>query len=235
MNSKEIKPIVHIVCHTDERAPTIQAICEGWLNNSPLYPIELVLSDCTPNGMTIDLGHQLNTDPRFTYCRFNPDPGNKIRHAIALAFPGDPVIQADDDVMPLPGFVNELVKWHLEKPNAFLGIIGRTFQGDTYYGQTTHFAASRITEPVRVGFVGVVYITNRKFLCYDMSGCENPVNDLYWQMKCFPHSEKWVIPVTRYENLRTSRHGLFQDPQARIVRQEFYKKYYDEYYQGREY
>ena len=221
-----MNPIVHIVCHTDERAKTLTDVVKAWLDN--YEGIRVVVCDCCPTRMRNPI-----SDSRFSYNEFSPDPGNRIRHAVALAYPGSPVIQADDDVKPLPGFTEELLKWHKQYPDDFVGVIGRTFKGPEYYNNTTFYAGKKIKEPVRTGFIGVVYVTGRDLLPFDCSHIENPYNDLCWQMEFYPSIPKWVVPVTKFANLKSAKNGLFHDPEARVKRSEFYKKYYLKNYKPR--
>ena len=231
-----MNPIVHIVCHTDERAKTMPDVIKAWLDN--YEGIRVVVSNCSPTNITqivdwVSWVPDRETLSRLQCCSFYPDPGNRIRHAVALAYPGSPVIQADDDVMPLPGFTEELLKWHKQYPDDFVGVIGRTFKGPEYYGNTTFYAGKKIKEPVRTGFIGVVYVTGRDLLPFDCSHIENPYNDLCWQMEFYPSIPKWVVPVTKFANLKSAKNGLFHDPEARVKRSEFYKKYYLKNYKPR--
>lgn len=209
---------------THRRLDTIAEICRAW----QAQPIkELFLADCS--GGRLD---RTTLPQEMVVASFSHDLGNRTRHALAPLTQGDVVIQADDDVMPLPSFTDDLVRGMKITNADMVGIIGRTFQGDTYYGKTTFYAANKIDFPVHVGFVGVVYATTRKVLPMDLRGMENPINDIYWQMLCYPDAVKLVVPTRAYRNLPTSKDGtcLFHSAGAREVRESFYASYYNQNY-----
>lgn len=208
---------------THRRLDTIGGVCAAWLKE----PIdELFLVDCSKSGV----------DPkalpaRVQLVRFHKDPGNKARHAVALLTTGDIVIQPDDDVMPSPGFTQELFDgFKAVGFKGIVGIIGRTFHGPLYRGQTRFCRAPLIKSPVRVGFCGVVYVCGRDMLAFDLRGMQSPYNDLHWEMGAFPDAVKHVVPAKKFENLPSCCDGLFQSAEATRIRQEYYAEQYAKTY-----
>lgn len=186
-------------------------------------------------GITVYLADagKSNTGPEHRYMKYfhhylyNPDPGNKIRFATASLTTTPYVILADDDVMPKPGLIEDFLKYH---QGGFSGIIGKQFTNDDYR-KCPFFRADKIDKPVEVGFVGVIYFVHRDFIKFDLSKLNNrAVDDLYWQMECFPKAKKFVIPTKNYENLPecNDKESIFKTPESRAYREKWYKNKYNE-------
>ncbi|NQU44858.1 hypothetical protein HQ520_16330 [bacterium] len=166
------------------------------------------------------------------------DTGPKSDYAFALMTEGDLIVLADDDLLPLPGMLADLVDgWeNVRRRTAgepIVGIIGRTFLGPDYHANTAFYASNKIDSPVRVGFVGVVCLTPRCNLGFDLRGLPRNADDLWWQMKERPTVPKWVVPTKAYENLPECKDGtaMYRDKTLAPQRQEFYERYYREHYE----
>ena len=198
------------------RYETLEPILKAWLSETP----DVWLCDC---------GEGYETILPINIIRFTPDPGNRSRHAIATLTSGDFVIKADDDLLPEKGFIADLRKGLIEAgSNGMCGVIGRKFNGESYYNNTTFYASSKVKEIQEVDFVGVTTFSPRAFLAFDLKGCLSPIEDLFWQMKAFPRVPKYVIPTEKYQNLKiaSDKDCLFHDKEARILRETFYREYY---------
>jgi len=208
--------ITSVVVLTYRRYKDLDAVLKAWLSETP----DVWLCDC---------GHGFQTNLPIKIVKINPDPGSKSRHAVALLTSGDFVIKADDDVIPLPGFIKDVQNgWINAGSNGICGVIGRQFNGESYYKNTLFHASNKIDKIQTVDFVGVITFSPRKHLAFDLKNCQTPIEDLYWQMKAFPNVPKYVIPTKKYINLGSSRDAnrLFRDEKARITRETFYKEYY---------
>jgi hypothetical protein len=198
-----------------------------------LASLEKILTAWLEQGADVwlaDSSDQFYTSLPVHHVRFAPDPGNATRHALALLATGDYVIKADDDVMPQPGLVEAFVAH--SKLCGILGLMGRTFQGDLYYGKTTPFRAREITHPKRVDMVGIVTFTPREHMAFDLMGCTSAIEDLFWHMKAFPGVPKYVIPTDKYIQLPESDDAecLFRNLSARKERETFYGEWYKRNY-----
>jgi hypothetical protein len=213
--------MISIVLVTYRRLERLGEILKAWLEQSP----DVWLCDCSTNGIKV---------PGVNHVRFTPDPGNRVRHAVALLTSGDLVIKADDDVMPRPGLAADFERRMAELGPAILGIHGRIFHGPNYYRNTKHFGAKSVQNPLRVHFVGVVTCSPRIYLPMDLKQCATEVEDLYWQMACYPKARKYVINTDKFANLPESKDigRLCADGQARRIRESFYRKYYQEHFSG---
>jgi hypothetical protein len=209
-----------VLCH--RRTAMINEILTAWLKETA----DVWLVDCTPAGIKTELAIKT--------VRCSPDPGSKSRHAAALLTEGEFVIKADDDFIPLPGLVKSFEANTQAVGPAILGLVGRRFLGSRYYGNTQVFRGAEIAAPVRVDFVGICTFTPRRYLPFDLRGCETAIEDLFWQMKAFPDAPKYVARTKQYRNLAESldKGCLFHNPRAREIRETFYKKYYSLYYQN---
>lgn len=214
---------VSAVVVTYRRLRNIGDILEAWLRETP----DVWLCDCTPGGVKTKLGVHI--------IRATPDPGNRIRHAVALMTSGDLVIKADDDIVPHRGLAADFAAAHEAKGDGIFGIHGRIFKGERYYLDTTLVGAKKQTEPRRVDFVGVITAAPRSLLPMDLRHCRSAVEDLYWQMVCYPESAKYVIATDKFHNLPESRDAgrLCGTPKARNVRREFYTSAYKRHYRGK--
>jgi len=204
---------VVIVSH--RRKKSLEKILNAWLFQVP----DVWLCDC---------GVNLETRLPVKTVKFNQDPGSKSRHAIALLTEGDFIFKADDDVMPLPGFVNDIYRGWQAVGDGIVGIIGRKFEGESYYMNTRFYAANKLSWNQLVDFVGVITMSPRKYLPFDLKGCQTPIEDLFWQMKAYRDVPKYVIQTKNYVNLPEShdKDCLFHDQKAREVREIFYREYY---------
>ena len=108
-------------------------------------------------------------DPRLLVFLMPADLGTKMDYAFALLTEGDLVCLADDDIVVSPGFLPDLERCGAER-GGIVGVIGRTFHGPVYWGQTKFFRASDLLEPARVGFVGCIYLAPRELFGVDVRG-----------------------------------------------------------------
>jgi len=208
---------ISVVVLTYRRYKDLDAILKAWLSETP----DVWLCDC-------GLGYKISLPIKIVH--ISPDPGSRSRHAVALLTSGDFVIKADDDVIPLPGFISDLHNgWVEAGSNGICGIIGRQFNGESYYKNTVFCASNKIDKIQTVDFVGVITFSPREYLAFDLKDCQTPIEDLHWQMKAFPDISKYVIPTKRYRNLESSHDSdcLFHSKEAREIREKFYKEWYN--------
>lgn len=172
-------------------------------------------------------------DPRLSVFRMPVDLGTKMDYAFSLLTEGDMICLADDDMVPKAGLLEELYSGWKRVGGGIVGLIGRTFQGPTYRGQTTFFSAKEITEPVRVGFAGVAFLTTRDLFGFDVRGLPRNCDDIWMQMRKHPDVPKWVIPTKAFENLKEAGDmtAMYRNPELKAQRQEFYQAEYEEKYQ----
>ena len=213
---------VCIVVH--ERLDEILPIVKAWLTE----PVdEIFVADCTCGGLD-----KVHWPKGVVHVRFSHDLGNKTRHAVALLTMGDYVLQADDDVMPESGFTHELLDgYRAVNELGVVGVIGRTFHGPRYKGDTAFCRAGTVTSPVRVGFCGVVYFCSREYIAFDLKSMRNPYNDLHWLCGTFPNAPKHVVPAKKFRNLPCANRGLFQDKAAENKRQLYYERLWKRVYE----
>jgi len=216
LEGKGTMPKVSVVVSTYRRLENLERILAAWLTQ---------VNDV----WLADSSGKFETKLPINHVRFSPDPGNKTRHAVALLTEGDYMIKADDDVLPKPGLIEALLNYSYL--GGILGLMGRTFQGPRYYGNTTPFRAREITQPKEVDMVGILTFAPREFLAFDLRGCGTSIEDLFWHMKAFPRVKKFVVPTGAYEQLPESddRECLFRNRTARVERERFYKTYYTEH------
>ena len=208
---------VSVVVVTYRRLDSLPAILEAWQKQAD----EVWLCDCSRRGAQgVPAGVKV--------ARFVPDPGNKVRHAVALLAEGDLVVKADDDIIPLPGLVADFVKAHQAVGSAILSIHGRIFQGPDYYRHTALYGAKAQKAPFKVDFVGVITCAPRELLAMDLRGCLTEIEDLFWQMEKYPKAAKYVIPTDKFRNLPESKDAqrLCAPGPARAVRRAYYEKWW---------
>jgi len=205
---------ISVVVVTYRRRERIAEILSAWLRETP----DVWLCDCSrPPVRDVPAGVH--------YVRFAPDPGNRVRHAVATLTSGDLVIKADDDIVPKPGLAADFARHAPALGPAILGIHGRTFQGRDYYRDTTLYCGKHVARPLRVDFCGVITCSPRAFLPMDLDGCATEVEDLFWQMRCHRNAPKFVIPTDKFSNLPECKDAgrLCHSPEARQARRKFYE------------
>ncbi len=203
-----------VVIPTYRRLNTLEEVLKGWLEQ-------------TDDVWLADSSNKFKTSLPIRHVRFDPDPGSMNRHAIALLTSGDFVIKADDDVVPLSGLGDNLVAG-AAKYGGIVGIHGRKFNGENYYGNTVAYSAMKAAKPVKVDFVGIITCSPRKYLAFDLKGCLTPIEDVFWQMGAFPNVAKHVIPTKNYRQLPTSedKDCLFYNQAGRERRTEYCRDWY---------
>lgn len=217
---------ISVIITTYVRYGTLDRVIAGWLGQ-PADQIWLL-----DGAGKFKTAHQ---DPRLLVFNLPADLGTKMDYAFALLTDGDLVCLADDDVIVKPGFLNDLYQtWKLK--DGIVGIIGRTFHGPTYWGQTKFYRASLLKMAQKVDFCGVIYFAGRGLFGFDVRGLPRNCDDLWWQMKIHPTIPKHVAATARYENLPAASDGtaMYKDPVLRQQRQDFYKIYYIKNYSNPE-
>ncbi|MFA5377910.1 MAG: hypothetical protein WC455_19325 [Dehalococcoidia bacterium] len=198
------------------RQEHLEQILAAWLKETP----DVWLCDCSPVGFKTALPvHVIHA---------RPDPGNRIRHAVALMTSGDLVIKADDDLIPLPGLGMDLLRAYEAHGEAIYGIHGRQFRGPLYYSNTRMWGTGNTRELTRVDFVGVITAAPRSLLPMDLRNCPSEVEDLYWQMERYPKVPKYVVPTVNVKRLPESFDPgrLCGNKRSKDIRQEYYKTWY---------
>jgi len=211
-----------VVIVTYRRMVRLKEIVYVWCQQTS----DVWLCDCSKEGINFDKSD-------INYVRFCPDPGNKVRHAVALLTEGDLVIKADDDIMPKLGLIDDFIYWHNKLGDCIMGIHGRTFHGLDYYRDTKLYASHMLKKAFKVDFLGVITCAPRKFLPMDLRGCLTPIEDIYWHNAHFPHVPKYIIPTNNYDNkLPESKDvgRLCGNKEMRKIRREYYRKIYLRFY-----
>lgn len=211
-----------VVVVTYRRLKRLGMILSAWLKETP----DVWLCDCSAEGF--------NTDLPIHYVYAKPDPGNRIRHAVALMTSGTWVVKADDDIVPHEGLGGDFRAWGEKLGPCIMGVHGRTFHGPDYYHDTRLVGAKGIVGPAPVDFVGVITCSHRQFLAMDLRSCQTEVEDLYWQMARHRQAKKFVIPTNKFQNMDECRdHGrLCGTAPSRSIRKEFYRAWYTQAYGG---
>jgi hypothetical protein len=215
---------ISVVVVTYRRLAHLEEILKAWLVETP----DVWLCDCSRDGFKTTLPIHL--------IRATPDPGNRIRHAVALLTYGDLVIKADDDILPLPGLAADFERAWLKNGDAIYGVHGRRFLGPSYYRSTQMIGPGQIKRDIEpVDFVGVITAAPRKYLPLDLLGCASEVEDLFWQMVWFPSALKFVIKTANIKHLSESFDAgrLCADKRSRSIREIFYQIWYRKNYEKR--
>ncbi len=198
-------------------------ILTAWLENTP----DVWLCDCGKEPFRTDLPVHI------VHCW--PDPGNRVRHAVALMTDGDLVIKADDDIVPGPSFAADMAVAYETYGEAIYGIHGRLFRGPQYYGQTVMIGAGKTERVTPVDFVGVITAAPRSLLPMDLRTCQTEVEDLYWQMEMYPKAKKFVVPTKQIRHLQESFDPgrLCGSSKSRQIRSRYYAELYKRNYASR--
>jgi len=210
-----------VVIVSYNRIDTLESVLRAWLKQVD----EVFLCDCS---------NKFETKLPITHIKFNPDPGNKTMHAMALLTQGDFVILADDDILPKPGLVEDLYAGYKNAgENCIVGLMGRQFRDEENYLDTQQYTSANIEEITPVDMLGMCYFSPRKYLAYDVRDMKNSINDLYWTADIMRDVEKWVVPSKNYTLLPSAWDGLATSGRIREFRYNYYKQLFNEYYKGK--
>lgn len=215
-----MKHKISVLITTYRRFKNLKTIFKAWLRQ----PVDQVWIINGNPKVKLDWGRP----PQSMVINMPCDLGTKMDYGFALLTEGDLIILADDDVVPLPGFVPDLFQGWKQVGGGIVGILGRTFHGPTYWGETKFYRASLIQAPVRVGFCGVVYFAPRNLFGFDVRGLPRNCDDLWWQMKIFPDVTKHVVPTVAYKNLPEAgdASAMYKQPHLRAQRETFFREHY---------
>jgi glycosyltransferase involved in cell wall biosynthesis len=221
IDGKKISVIITTYC----RYGTLDAIIGGWL----AQPAEEV--------WVLDGGGKFKAKAeggRLLVFNLPRDLGTKMDYAFALLTDGDLVCLADDDLLPSPGFLEDLYAAWKQK-GGIVGTLGHTFQGPVYRANTTFFRGDLVPAATRVDFCGVVLLAAREVFGFDVRGCPRNCDDLWLAMKAHPELPKHVVATKRFKNTMAAIDGtaMYRDPKLRGQRQDFYREYYIKNYAGK--
>lgn len=216
-----------VLITTYRRMDSIGSVVGAWLEQ-PVGQVWLIDGS---GGQALDrVRPEHQQDSRFEYWPLWRDHGTRTDYALAHLTDGERIILADDDVVPLKGFTDDILRGHREVAGDIVGIIGRTFHGPRYYQDTRYYRSDQIDAPKQVGFVGVVYCAERVWFGFDTRGQHRNCDDLWWQMRVHPAARKWVVPTQAYQDLPAARDGMFHSPALRKARERFYEEMWRTHY-----
>ena len=209
-----------VIITTYRRYDTLGEVIQSWLNDNPdqLWVID------NKSGYKLEERHK----DKVVLFSMPIDLTTRVDYAFAMLTEGDFIVLADDDAVVSPGFLEDMYNGWKEVGGGIVGVIGRQFTSDQYI-KCKHFRAEKITEPIRTGGIGVIYISPREYLGFDTRGMETIDDDLFWLMNKHPEVPKHVIPTKRYRNLPTGSDAdcLFHASLSeRKIRDGCYQKYY---------
>ena len=216
------KTSVLITTYHENRQKDIPSVIHAWLGQ-PIHELWLIDQSKDQKNLKIK-------DERFTHWKMPIDCKTRSDYGLAHLTTGDYVCFADDDIYPRLTFASEMISWMEELSADFVGVIGRQFEKQNYNSGSHFFASSKITEPVRVDFCGVLYFVKRKFINFDPIGIVSPnIDDLYHAYQ-FPQAKKYVVPMKHYVNLPecNKNSAMCKNKKLMTERNKFYNKIYQE-------
>ena len=156
--------------------------------------------------------------------------GPQGKYPIAHWAKNEWVLFADDDIMPKPGLVEDLIK--CSGRNRVVSIIGRIFDSKTYYAQgnsrgTSGFRGENLDKPMRVDWVGGGCTLTHRDLCNvntrDCPAME--VDDMWWQTHIRHKAELYVAPTSKYEFMEENydSNALHLSPNVKMYREKYYR------------
>jgi hypothetical protein len=229
-----IKKVSVFITTAGNRTETLPLILSAWLAQPEADDIYLLDGGAAGQPGTKPFQRPKQWAPdRLTIVPLNPDPGSAADYIYAPKLARhNTVILADDDILPYGRFTADFIRGYEEvSPNGFHaigGIIGRSFHGPEYHSGTSFYRADRISKPQPVGFAGVVLILEKSILNFSIEDCPKNADDLFLQMKMYPHMRKFVLPVINYKNLpcASDHTAMYRNPALKKEREDFYRKYF---------
>ena len=137
----------------------------------------------------------------------------------------DWILFADDDILPKPNFIKDLLKY--SDVNKTVGILGRCFTGSTYY-TSPMYSAKAVTSPQEVDYLcGIIMLTHRENSLVDIRKCPNwYVEDWWWERetgkKCY------VVPTKNWDLMPESNdaNALHCTKEAHEAREKYFKMWF---------
>jgi len=209
-----------VIITTYRRYDTLSDVIQGWLNNNvdQLWVID------NSNKFKLRTEHV----GKVVLFSMPIDLTTRVDYSFATLTDGDFVICADDDAVVQSGFVEDMYNGWKKVGGGIVGVIGRQFTSETYM-KCKHFRANKISEPVRTGSIGIIYVSPREYFGFDTRNMETIDDDMWWLMNKRPDVPKHVVPSNKWISLPTGsdKNCLFHAPPSeRQIRQDCYYKYY---------
>jgi len=205
-----LKVSVVIVCY--KRFKHFEDILYKWLQQ-------------TDDVIVVDNSGKFKTELPVTVFNINKNLGPQARYPFSFFAKYKWVIYADDDIMPMPGLIKDL--WKYRHKNKIVSIIGRIFNGRSYY-TSTGYRGENISGPIKVDWIGggctlspiwngAVHVPSCPWM---------GVDDFWWEHQLDGVSF-WVVPSKNYKftDEYKDKHSLHTTAKTREMREKYYKEW----------
>lgn len=149
------------------------------------------------------------------------------RYMISGLAKNDVIVNADDDVMPLPGLIADFLPYF--RHDRFLGMSGFVFLGNSFSNHKT-IRSREITKAQGVHTVAACISMSPKNLLGGYDYLSFPIHQLEIYLQCLfpPGITRIVPPSVRYQVLdeMDDENALYRQPKTREVCKVIYEKYY---------
>lgn len=208
---------VVMVCH--KRFEKLEEIIQAWLDQEDVD--ELIL---------LDNSGTFKTRLPITVISSSENLGPQGKYPLAMLCKNERVVFADDDIMPLPGFVVDLLDvW---KEDRIVSALGRVFDGENYYMPegSTGYWGSDIDKPQKVDWVGGGFaMTHQQWCCVPVRKCPHmTIDDMWWQHYLPDLISLWVAPTKNYKMLEEGfdDEALHTHPEIKHYREKYYQEWH---------
>ena len=204
-----------------KRFENYEKVLQGWLSNSEVNEI-----------IILDNSGSFETDLPVTVVSVNRNLGPQAKYSLALWAKNDCIIFADDDILVESGIVKDFLK-HWDGNNV-VGIIGRVFDGESYYTYpdskgSTGYRGENISEPVKADWLGGGCTMTSRDKCYvDMNECPAmEIDDMWWESHFHDFTELLVIPTNKYKFMEENydENALHSSPRIKELREKYAKEW----------
>lgn len=188
-----------------------------------------------------DSGEARKYPEEITVIRASKRQGSHIKFKSAQMLKNDMVLISDDDVMPSPNLVIDLVngfnKIPLDASLKVITIFGRRFSENGYQSQPLQ-RADLISEAVEVDWAGRLIFGHRLNFMVDITKCpDSRLDDLFWAFELRrqrPRAKIFSIPTKEWSDTpdANSDVALSRSPGYWGLRDDFVKQHYGEYFIG---
>ena len=187
-----------------------------------------------------DSGENREYPNEVTVIRASRRMGSHVKFKSAQLLKNDMVLITDDDIIPEPRLVIELVEqWNNcltnyegDREDFVVSIFGRKFSKDGYQSCPLK-RADLIFEPIEVDWAGRLLFGHRRNFMVDITACpDTRLDDLFWSFELHkqrPQTKIFIVQTKEWRNTPDSNNefSLSRTPGYWKLRDDFVKNHYE--------
>jgi hypothetical protein len=207
--------MVTVIIPCWKRFKNVEKVIRGWLDQKEVD--QVIVWDNSGN---------FKTDLSVLVLNSNQNLGPQAKYVCGQFAKNELILFSDDDVIAKGNLIGDLSRVKNGDMNKVVGIMGRNFTGENYYGST--FCQGNVIEySVKVDYLcGLVMLASCEHCFVDICKCPSILMDDWWWQHEIGVS-LYVAPTKNYELLPESgdKYALHLKPELKEIREEYYRKW----------